>query len=833
MINDCLEVAADRQDWSRVDLLLDIADRFTLKVAPAAVGRAVRGLAKDGHRSTALDLAIGRGVTTPAVFDAMLAADVSVGDKAHAIAVVSAMVAAGTQPGLPQLRSVASLYVDNLSTVGTTFDLLARRLVDPRRQNQRLRGMFVLAVGTAFVRARMVSNLGTLLNGFVGWTPGIEPADIRLAIIDVAEAEPEGTTALLALLEDMGPIDTRTFAALALGLAHAARPDLVKKWAPRAAPASTAECWDYSELALEYRLLRDGTPIDKQVYFTRPKRIAPLGAERAARELELLRAARTKPAPSRQAWVIRQITKLKDPPLPLLAVQAVLSFADDGAAVERLFALGAGARANTMDFRNLRLTALQAVGVEPTSQPFFAAVRSGVEPSRTEIAWFASAAFPALAERRLFEAALDATGRSPEAVPMNVYRSAAKALGASGAVDRLDRLDQLIADFANAGADPDGRVWLALIKSCDDVERAEALLAEMPNRGFDTDLDHVVAVAQVHARQPDLRPLRLFVLEQAESRPAHATIRLFAIAVQAFLRASDVDGAKEFLDLAAKQDLELGPSVRRSVIAARRQAHQIDDEEMRAEFSRVDASTSLDRADQLQHTVHDLANVIGPLFQNLKEFGVAVRAGDLDDALALASSAQATSSQLENLIGHWRLVAAPPTEAGDDDRVSVMWVMRSIEKLLTGQLAELNVTLRATVPPLPSGRPAEVAMSAEQLDIIARNLIQNSMKALARKGGGTIEVASTYLDHLPDLGASPTGGWIILTVRDDGPGIEPQFRESVANAGVTLDVNGGGLGWGLHLVGRLVESVGGSWRIDTRIAGEEVGIASFTEFELA
>jgi signal transduction histidine kinase len=63
------------------------------------------------------------------------------------------------------------------------------------------------------------------------------------------------------------------------------------------------------------------------------------------------------------------------------------------------------------------------------------------------------------------------------------------------------------------------------------------------------------------------------------------------------------------------------------------------------------------------------------------------------------------------------------------------------------------------------------------------------------------------------LELSSAGGRVLLTVRDDGPGVDPALGERVFEPGVRGDDSGEGAGLGLALARRLARSCGGDVRI--------------------
>lgn len=93
-----------------------------------------------------------------------------------------------------------------------------------------------------------------------------------------------------------------------------------------------------------------------------------------------------------------------------------------------------------------------------------------------------------------------------------------------------------------------------------------------------------------------------------------------------------------------------------------------------------------------------------------------------------------------------------------------------------------------------------ISTLAAPLDLVLRNLVDNAVKHHDRETGRV------------ELACSISGPELVITVADDGPGVPPEYRDAVFLPFRTLTAPGEaqkGLGLGLALVQRTVESVGG------------------------
>ena len=92
----------------------------------------------------------------------------------------------------------------------------------------------------------------------------------------------------------------------------------------------------------------------------------------------------------------------------------------------------------------------------------------------------------------------------------------------------------------------------------------------------------------------------------------------------------------------------------------------------------------------------------------------------------------------------------------------------------------------------------------EDLDEMLGNLLDNACKWARSRGA---------------IDASSSGAAVVITVDDDGPGLEPSMRDVVLQRGVRADEAGPGSGLGLAIVRDLAELYGGSISLGTAPMG--------------
>jgi signal transduction histidine kinase len=117
----------------------------------------------------------------------------------------------------------------------------------------------------------------------------------------------------------------------------------------------------------------------------------------------------------------------------------------------------------------------------------------------------------------------------------------------------------------------------------------------------------------------------------------------------------------------------------------------------------------------------------------------------------------------------------------------------------------LSKTIHFTHPPPPllqadeqQGRPDAgglyVRCDADKVEQVISNLLDNAMKFTPE--GGAVVVSASMLD-----------GMAVVSVKDEGPGIDPLIRDAMFQKFVTKSENGTGLG--LYLAKKIVEAHGG------------------------
>ncbi len=204
------------------------------------------------------------------------------------------------------------------------------------------------------------------------------------------------------------------------------------------------------------------------------------------------------------------------------------------------------------------------------------------------------------------------------------------------------------------------------------------------------------------------------------------------------------------------------------------------------------AEADQDKDAFLVQLAHEVRNALAPMLTALHLLGLQTLTEADRQAHSLAErEAQRLGRLMTDLLKLSPLAAESPTR----ERVSVAAV---VGQALTGLLAARGLGGRNLTLQLPS-EPVWVEGDPNQLEQVVWHLLDNAVKFTSP--GGHIH-----------LSAERDGSEVVLSVRDDGVGLEPDMLPQVFNLFMRQGPGRfqGGLGVGLTLVRRLVERHGGS-----------------------
>jgi signal transduction histidine kinase len=166
-------------------------------------------------------------------------------------------------------------------------------------------------------------------------------------------------------------------------------------------------------------------------------------------------------------------------------------------------------------------------------------------------------------------------------------------------------------------------------------------------------------------------------------------------------------------------------------------------------------------------------------------------AGAHDVAAAIHHEVDRMRRQIDYHLAHARAAASgatPGLRAGVS--TSVDGLKRTLERLHAGR----GLTLRAEIDPAHAVRGQR-----EDLDEMLGNLLDNACK---------------WAKSRVLIRSAIDGAYVVMTVDDDGPGLDPGMREAVLRRGVRADEAAPGSGLGLAIVRDLAGLYGGSIALD-------------------
>ena len=148
-----------------------------------------------------------------------------------------------------------------------------------------------------------------------------------------------------------------------------------------------------------------------------------------------------------------------------------------------------------------------------------------------------------------------------------------------------------------------------------------------------------------------------------------------------------------------------------------------------------------------------------------------------DAADALETVTRRSEGLLRFVQNHRRLTHRLTTKL---ERLSVLRVFVRLHSLLAADLAASDISFRMTVEP----EALEVTADADLLDQALINLLRNAFEALRGRSGATIVLS----------GRSDSDGRTVISVADNGPGIQPDLRDKVFAPFYTTKPQGSGVG---------------------------------------
>ena len=172
------------------------------------------------------------------------------------------------------------------------------------------------------------------------------------------------------------------------------------------------------------------------------------------------------------------------------------------------------------------------------------------------------------------------------------------------------------------------------------------------------------------------------------------------------------------------------------------------------------------------------------------------RLKDAEGAAAIRDQLDRMRRQIDFHLAHARAAGSAATLGA---RTSVAETVDGLIRTLQRIHADRELTFDARIPAAHA-----VRVQREDLDEMLGNLLDNACK---------------WAKSRIAIGSMISGTRVVITVDDDGPGIDPAMREAVLQRGVRADEAAPGSGLGLAIVRDLAEVYGGGVTLEGSVMG--------------
>ncbi|GHA98467.1 two-component sensor histidine kinase [Modicisalibacter luteus] len=169
---------------------------------------------------------------------------------------------------------------------------------------------------------------------------------------------------------------------------------------------------------------------------------------------------------------------------------------------------------------------------------------------------------------------------------------------------------------------------------------------------------------------------------------------------------------------------------------------------------------------------------------------------------------QTLSDRLATLIRQLKLFAR---KGGAREPVDLLARLDFVLELLGDRLSRQNIALHLDLPS-EEARPVWVAGDDIRLEQLLTNLLRNALDALREVASPSLEIRVAVHDET-----------VVLTVIDNGPGIDAQTLKHLFDPFYTTKRVGDGLGLGLFISYGIVQDLGGRIHADNRPASQGSG----------
>ncbi|MGE5505235.1 MAG: sensor histidine kinase [Actinomycetota bacterium] len=229
-------------------------------------------------------------------------------------------------------------------------------------------------------------------------------------------------------------------------------------------------------------------------------------------------------------------------------------------------------------------------------------------------------------------------------------------------------------------------------------------------------------------------------------------------------------------------------------------------------------------------------------FKRLEDNAVVLRRSNAELSRMADISAHHLQEPVRRLISYSQLLELRAGGALSSEAADCVATIVADARRLKRLLVDLQAYASLDIDPTAAGTRVDLGRCAADAVVRLRALIEEcggeiTVKALPSVVGNPVQLTALFLhlfenalDHRsPErpphivVSASRTDHSEMVAVRDNGPGIPPDYRDQVFDLFTRLDSQSGGTGIGLAMVKKIVESHGGHvWIEPNRPAGTSV-----------
>jgi C4-dicarboxylate-specific signal transduction histidine kinase len=210
------------------------------------------------------------------------------------------------------------------------------------------------------------------------------------------------------------------------------------------------------------------------------------------------------------------------------------------------------------------------------------------------------------------------------------------------------------------------------------------------------------------------------------------------------------------------------------------------------------------------HEINNPLNYATTGLYTLRQKGKYIAPEQQADFADILKDVEEGVSRVKNIVSDLRMFTHPNTDS--HDQVEVAEVIEPVLRFLSAELKD-NVRIEQRWP-----EHQTVTANKQKLIHVFTNLLQNSLDALKTK---------TFTDEKPTIWIEGRveNGRSLLTIRDNGPGIESKHLNKIFDPFYTTKDVGEGMGLGLSICYRIVQECEGRISVNTEFG-------KFCEFTL-